>query len=80
MKATYIKLSVQMEKGKEIIFLKNPVMKEMLGTVCMVGLEVDKDGDSILYTGDRTRIIECKLIRSKIPMVMNNHYAMLEEA
>lgn len=80
MKATYVKLSVQMAKSRKVIFLKNPLRKQMLGTVCMVGLEVDKDGDSIIYTGDRHRIIECSLIRSETSMVMNNFYDMLEEA
>lgn len=72
----YEKVSFEDQGRTRTVYLRNPNE----GDLVLSGIEVNKEGDEISGKGfdDRLRVIDLSLIKSRIPMVMNNTYGELE--
>lgn len=75
--STYEQITLTSNKR---IILENPRERYIpkLGVTCVLGTEVNREGD----TGrvERIHMIQMEMIRSRRPMQMNLHYAVLEVA
>ncbi len=77
-KVKYVRVKV----GSARFILKNPRNMIFLGTECVTGISVDKEGQNIASenANQRKHIIELSMVDSVTPMVMNNKYGYLEPA
>lgn len=65
--------------GRSVI-LRNPIERTVLGTVSLVGVEVDRSGDEIASRGydERLRVIPKGFVTRRTEMVWDKHYGVLK--
>lgn len=73
---------IRVEGKRNRIILRDPEEIEFMGAPALAGIEVNTEGEEVAPSGvdERRHIIEMSLVLERVPMAMNNHYGMLEEA